>query len=74
MNTAKLLLHCPDKAGIVTDITNFISINNGNIIYLDQHIDHSENIFFMRIERDLDKFLIPEDKIEDYFNTLYAQK
>jgi formyltetrahydrofolate deformylase len=74
MNTAKLLLHCPDRAGIVTDITNFISINNGNIIYLDQHVDHSENIFFMRIEWDLDKFLIPEDKIEDYFNTLYAQK
>ncbi|MDR0394389.1 MAG: formyltetrahydrofolate deformylase [Tannerella sp.] len=74
MNTAKLLLHCPDRAGIVTDITNFISINNGNIIYLDQHVDHSENIFFMRMEWELDKFLIPKDKIEDYFNTLYAQK
>ena len=74
MNTAKLLLHCPDRAGIVTDITNFISINNGNIIYLDQHVDHVENIFFMRVEWDLDKFLIPNDKIEDYFNTLYAQK
>jgi formyltetrahydrofolate deformylase len=74
MNTAKLLLHCPDRAGIVTDITNFISINNGNIIYLDQHVDHVENIFFMRMEWDLDKFLIPNEKIEDYFNTLYAKK
>jgi formyltetrahydrofolate deformylase len=74
MNTAKLLLHCPDRAGIVTDITNFISINNGNIIYLDQHVDHNENIFFMRMEWELDNFLIPDDKIEDYFNTLYAQK
>ncbi|MDR0699753.1 MAG: formyltetrahydrofolate deformylase [Tannerella sp.] len=74
MNTAKLLLHCPDRAGIVADITNFISINNGNIIYLDQHVDHVENIFFMRMEWDLDKFLIPNEKIEDYFNTLYAKK
>jgi formyltetrahydrofolate deformylase len=74
MNTAKLLLHCPDRAGIVTDITNFISINNGNIIYLDQHVDHVENIFFMRMEWDLDRFLIPNEKIKDYFNTLYAKK
>ena len=74
MNTAKLLLHCPDRSGIVTDITNFISINNGNIIYLDQHVDHVEDIFFMRMEWDLDKFLIPNDKIEDYFDTLYAKK
>jgi len=74
MNTAKLLLHCSDRAGIVTDITNFISINNGNIIYLDQHVDHVENIFFMRVEWELDSFLIPNDKIEEYFNTLYAQK
>ncbi|MDR1224622.1 MAG: formyltetrahydrofolate deformylase [Tannerella sp.] len=74
MKTAKLLLHCPDRAGIVTDITNFISINNGNIIYLDQHVDHNENIFFMRMEWELDKFLIPDEKIEDYFNTLYARK
>lgn len=74
MNTAKLLLHCPDRAGIVTDITNFISINGGNIIYLDQHVDHVENIFFMRMEWELDRFLIPGGKIEDYFNTLYAKK
>ncbi|MDR1381655.1 MAG: formyltetrahydrofolate deformylase [Tannerella sp.] len=74
MNTAILLLHCPDRAGIVTDITNFISINSGNIIYLDQHVDHVENIFFMRMEWDLERFLIPYDKIEEYFNTLYAKK
>jgi len=74
MNTAKILLHCPDRAGIVTDVTNFISVNNGNIIYLDQHVDHVENIFFMRMEWELDNFLIPNDKIEDYFNTLYARK
>ncbi|MDR1737816.1 MAG: formyltetrahydrofolate deformylase [Candidatus Symbiothrix sp.] len=74
MNTAKLLLHCPDRAGIVTDITNFISVNNGNIIYLDQHVDHVENIFFMRIEWDLENFLIPNEKIQDYFDTLYARR
>lgn len=74
MKTAKLLLHCPDKPGILAEVTDFITVNKGNIIYLDQYVDHVENIFFMRIEWELKSFLIPQEKIEDYFSTLYAQK
>jgi formyltetrahydrofolate deformylase len=72
--TAKLLLHCPDKPGILAEVTDFITVNKGNIVYLDQYVDHVENIFFMRIEWELKEFLIPKEKIEDYFDTLYAQK
>ena len=74
MKTAKLLLHCPDKPGILAEGTDFITVNKGNIIYLDQYVDHVENIFFMRIEWELKDFLVPQEKIEDYFATLYAQK
>ena len=74
MKTAKLLLHCPDKPGILAEVTDFITVNKGNIIYLDQYVDHGENIFFMRIEWELESFLVPQEKIEDYFETLYAQK
>ena len=74
MKTAKLLLHCPDKPGILAEVTDFITVNKGNIIYLDQYVDHVENIFFMRIEWELKDFLVPHEKIEDYFATLYAQK
>ena len=74
MKTAKLLLHCPDKPGILAEVTDFITVNKGNIIYLDQYVDHVENIFLMRIEWELKNFLIPQEKIEDYFATLYAQK
>lgn len=74
MTTAKLLLHCPDKPGILAEVTDFITVNKGNIIYLDQYVDHVENIFFMRIEWELESFLVPQEKIEDYFETLYAQK
>ena len=74
MKTAKLLLHCPDKPGILAEVTDFITVNKGNIIYLDQYVNHVENIFFMRIEWELKNFLIPQEKIEDYFATLYAQK
>ena len=74
MKTAKLLLHCPDQPGILAEVTDFITVNKGNIIYLDQCVDHVENIFFMRIEWELESFLVPQEKIEDYFETLYAQK
>ena len=74
MKTAILLLHCPDKPGLIAELTNFVTVNNGNIVYLDQYVDHTEGIIFMRMEWDLGKFLIPTDKIEDYFTTLYAQK
>ena len=58
MKTAKLLLHCPDKPGILAEVTDFITVNKGNIIYLDQYVDHVENIFFMRIEWELKNFLM----------------
>ena len=74
ITTAKLLLHCPDKPGILAEVTDFITVNKGNIIYLDQYVDHVENIFFMRIEWELKDFLVPQEKIEDYFRTLYGQK
>ena len=74
MTTAKLLFHCPDKPGILAEVTDFITVNKGNIIYLDQYVDHVENIFFMRIEWELKDFLVPQEKIEDYFRTLYGQK
>ena len=74
MTTAKLLLHCPDKPGILAAVTDFITINKGNIVYLDQYVDREEKEFFMRIEWELENFLIPQEKVEDYFDTLYAQK
>ena len=71
---AILLMHCPDQSGIVAVVTDFININGGNILYLDQSVDRENRIFFMRIEWDLTHFIIPEDKIEEYFHSLCAQK
>ncbi|MCK9160650.1 MAG: formyltetrahydrofolate deformylase [Bacteroidaceae bacterium] len=74
MPTAQLLLHCPDKPGILAAVTDFITVNKGNIVYLDQYVDRVDHVFFMRLEWDLDNFLIPREKVEDYFTTLYAKK
>ena len=72
--TAKLLLYCPDRQGIVTEITNFISVNNGNIVYTDQYVDHIDKILFMRVEWELEGFTIPRDQIKEYFATIFAKK
>jgi formyltetrahydrofolate deformylase len=73
-DTAILLLHCPDKQGILAAVTEFININKGNIIYLDQHVDFVEKEFFMRVEWEIDGFLIPKEKISEYFYTLLGKK
>ncbi len=73
-NTATLLIHCKDQKGLVVSVTEFILNNNGNILYLDQHVDHHESEFFMRVEWDLSDFSIPAEKISDYFETLIAGK
>ncbi len=73
-NSAILLIHCPDKPGIVVTITDFIHNNGGNILYLDQHVDSERGVFFMRIEWDLEKFAIQRDKIAEYFETLVASR
>ncbi len=72
--TAILLLHCPDKLGIITEITKFITDNNGNIVYLDQYVDNVDRRFFMRVEWVTENFAIPDDKIEEYIETLYGSR
>ena len=72
--TAILLLHCPDKPGIISEVTGFITDNRGNIVYLDQYVDRENRVFFMRVEWELETFLIPREKIKEYFDTLYGAK
>ena len=73
-NTAILLMHCPDQPGIIATITDFITVNGGNIVYLDQHVDHEDNIFFIRVEWELKNFSIPRERISEYFDTLFGQR
>lgn len=61
---AVLRMCCPDRAGIVADLSNFIYRNRGNIVHLDQHVDAQANVFFARIEWMLEDFLIARDGIE----------
>lgn len=70
MNTAILLISCPDHKGITAGITQFIFKHNGNIEHADQHIDKQTNTFFMRIEWTLDDFSIAKRDIAEQFQPL----
>jgi formyltetrahydrofolate deformylase len=70
--TAIILMHCPDMPGIVAKVTEFIHSNRGNIVALEQHVDRNTGRFFMRLKWELGNFMIPKEKISDYFQTLIA--
>lgn len=46
-------MHCRDQPGIISAVTGFIHSCEGNIIYLDQHVEQQIGIFFMRLEAEL---------------------
>ncbi|MEH6659393.1 formyltetrahydrofolate deformylase [Leeuwenhoekiella marinoflava] len=70
MQKITLLINCPDRKGIVTTITQFILEKQGNIVYLDQHVDRQESTFFMRIETEFDQ---PEFSISS-FEKIFAAR
>lgn len=55
--SAILLIHCSDSKGIIAQVTDYIQQHQGNILYLDQHVDQEHGQFFMRVEWDLDGFV-----------------
>lgn len=72
--SATLLIHCPDRKGIVYSVTNFLYKNNGNILYLDQYVDAEGHMFFMRVEWDLKDFSIASHEIGETFSAKIAEK
>ena len=72
--SATLLIYCEDRSGIISSVTDFINEHDGNIIYLDQYVDAEENTFYMRIEWELEKFIISPDKIDLIFKESLAKK
>jgi len=44
-----LLIHCPDREGLVASVTELIRRHGGNVVDLDQHVDAERGVFFMRV-------------------------
>ncbi|AFU68467.1 formyltetrahydrofolate deformylase PurU [Psychroflexus torquis ATCC 700755] len=69
-----LLIHCKDSFNIIASVTNFIVNKKGNIVYLDQHVDREQNIFFMRIEFEFDEINFSPENFKLNFKNKLAQK
>ncbi|WP_348798715.1 formyltetrahydrofolate deformylase [Flavobacterium adhaerens] len=67
MQRITILIHCEDKKAIISSVTNYIASIEGNIIYLDQHVDSDENVFFMRLECEFNKSDWNIESIKSHF-------
>ena len=72
MNRITILIHCRDQKGIIAAVTNYIASIEGNIIYLDQHVDGDQDVFFMRLECEFDNDHFNLDAIKDNFEKQLA--
>ena len=73
MNKIILQIHCKDQSGIIASVTNFIAKNNGNIIYIDQHVDREQDIFFMRLESEFEDSSFNVEDFKNNFTSGLAQ-
>ncbi|KFF08199.1 formyltetrahydrofolate deformylase [Flavobacterium hydatis] len=72
MQKITFLIHCKDQKGIIAAVTNFILKVEGNITYIDQHVDVEQNVFFMRLECELTNRNIGIEDIKTDFSTTIA--
>ncbi len=54
--TARLLITCPDRQGLIAIVAGFLAEHGGNIVEADQHSDAQHGEFFMRVEIDPEGF------------------
>ncbi len=72
-NIAILKILCPDQSGIVARVTDFINLHHGNIIAIDQHVNHDENLFSMRVSWDLSDFDLTRDETKTTFHKFLGE-
>ncbi len=58
-----LQLICPDRPGLVRDLSGWVAEKGGNIRHADHHTDFGAGLFLSRIEWDLDGFSLKRDCI-----------
>lgn len=74
MQKITLLIHCNDQPNIIASVTNFMALNNGNIVYIDQHVDREQNIFFMRLECEFSSDSFSVESFKELFQNALVDK
>ncbi len=72
MQKITILIHCKDQKGIIAAVTAFIAKVEGNITYIDQHVDVEQNVFFMRLECEFTNHGNIENIKEEFSKTIAA--
>lgn len=71
-NTAVLLIDCPDQKGLVARVAGLLYAQGANILHADQHQDHEQRLFFMRVEWSLDADAAASERILEAFREAFA--
>ena len=74
MKKFTILINCKDQPGIIAATTNFILSQQGNITYVDQHVDHEQEVFFMRLECTFENTNPSKNELKQQFDVLVAQQ
>lgn len=69
-----ILIHCPDKSGIICSVTGFIHAQDGNIIYIDQHVDKESGELFMRLESEFSEENFTINNFKERFDAQLTEK
>jgi formyltetrahydrofolate deformylase len=73
--TARLLITCPDRPGIVAAVSNLLYHHNVNITSLDQHsTDPEGGTFFMRLEFQTPHLEVTRTSLERSFQATVAER
>ncbi|MEB3325053.1 MAG: formyltetrahydrofolate deformylase [Cyanobacteriota bacterium] len=59
--TAILQVICPDRPGLVSELSGWVAMNGGNIRHADHHTDAGARVFLSRIEWGLEGFGLPRE-------------
>ncbi|NOR27167.1 MAG: formyltetrahydrofolate deformylase [Lutibacter sp.] len=74
MKRITLLINCNDSKGIIASITSYIQQQKGNIVYIDQHVDREDVMFFMRLECEFSKDIFLIEDFRTHFSKTIAEK
>lgn len=70
-NRARMLISCPDQAGIVAAVSQFLFEYGANIVQSDQYtMDPEGGMFFIRIEFDLEQLETRVEQLKEAFSAV----
>lgn len=74
MKKITILINCKDSKGIIASVTNFIHQQSGNIVYIDQHVDRVDDMFFMRLECEFSTAVFSTEVFKNIFAEVIGKK